>query len=182
MNKTYILAESDSGLVIIDQHAAEERVNFERFMKQFKDGNLAVQKLIKPALMEFTILEANVIRENLDFLKKMGYELDEYSENTFMLRTVPDVFNKIYDKNFMLELVEELEVSSNELEAVKEEKIASKACRKSVKAGDVLNLIEMKALYDKLGECEQPYNCPHGRPSIINIPISELEKKFKRIA
>ena len=73
-------------------------------------------------------------------------------------------------------------MSSNELETVKEEKIASKACRKSVKAGDILNLLEMKALYDKLGECEQPYNCPHGRPSIINIPISELEKKFKRIA
>ncbi len=177
LNKLYILCEGD-GLVIIDQHAAQERVLFERFMKEFSAEGVRRQELLKPRLFELGRNDSLRLRENLELLSKWGFVIEE-DAGGFKMREVPYLLGKEVSFDVLLELIRLQR--SDSLTGLAEEVIARRACRAAIKAGDELTKPELRKLMDDLGRCEKPYSCPHGRPTLINISLGELEKKFKRV-
>ncbi|HIH42156.1 TPA: DNA mismatch repair endonuclease MutL [Candidatus Woesearchaeota archaeon] len=179
MHRTYILAEADSGLLILDQHAVEERVNFEEFLK--KSNKQISQPLLKPDVLDLTLKEYLLLQENLNLFLKLGFNLEEFGNNTFVVRSVPILLGKIYTKEFLKDVINEATNATKLTDEFIEHKIATKACRASIKAGDSLTLPQMSELLKRLAGCENPFNCPHGRPTIINMTLYELEKKFKRV-
>lgn len=179
LHRTYILAESDSGLLILDQHAVEERVNFEEFLK--KSNKQISQPLLKPDVLDLTLKEYLLLKENILLFQKLGFNLDEFGNNTFVVRAVPILLGRIYTKEFLKEVINETANATKLTDEFIEHKIATKACRASIKAGDNLTLPQMSELLKRLASCENPFNCPHGRPTIINMTLYELEKKFKRV-
>ncbi|MBI2136475.1 DNA mismatch repair endonuclease MutL [Candidatus Woesearchaeota archaeon] len=179
LHRTYILAESDSGLLILDQHAVEERVNFEEFLK--KSNKQISQPLLKPDLLDLTLKEYLLLKENLSLFLKLGFNLEEFGNNTFVVRAVPVLLGKIYTKEFLKDVINEAANAIKLTDKFIEHKIATKACRASIKAGDNLTLPQMNDLLKRLANCENPFNCPHGRPTIINMTLYEFEKKFKRV-
>ena len=181
LNRTYIIAENPAGALLIDQHAAEERVNYEILMEEYRHKGIKVQQLVKPKIVELAPAESNVIKANLELLRKAGFEFEEYGSNSFRVRTIPAIFGRFYDE-LITGLIKELDsISTKKIESIKEEKIIRFACRKSIKAGKELTLHEMENLMRRLEKTRQPFSCPHGRPTMISITIGELEKKFKRV-
>jgi DNA mismatch repair protein MutL len=181
LNLLYILAENPEGLLIIDQHAAQERVYFERFMTQFGNNKIAEQKLLRAKVIEVTHREYSVIHAHLDILKKLGFGIEEYGKNTFRIDVVPQIFGFFSDE-LMLDIINEIEAKdSKSMNEKIEERIARKACRKAIKAGDMLTEPQMINLIENLETCEKPYSCPHGRPTIIKMSLKELDKRFKRV-
>lgn len=172
--KTFFLAESEEGLVIIDQHVVEERINYEKFMKQYMRGEVVVQDLLVPELLEFSSKEAMLVRMQKEFLKTYGFYIEEFGENTFRLEKVPIIFNKVKG----VELLRDLLVDFKDEE--KEDMITMMSCRKSVKAGDTVTISEMYTLLKQLDQCDLPYTCPHGRPIMVKLAIEDLEKMFRR--
>ena len=182
LNRTYIIAENPEGLLLIDQHAAEERVNYELLMEEYKDKGIKVQQLMKPKIIELSPAESNVIKENLELLRKAGFKFEEYGTNSFVVRTIPAIFGIFYGE-LVTDLIKELDsISTKKIDSIKEEKIIRFACRKSVKAGEELTIPQIEDLMRRLDNTRQPFSCPHGRPTIISVTIGELEKKFKRVA
>ena len=181
INLTYVLIETKDGLLIIDQHAAQERVNYERFMKQFYDNAIKKQKLVQPKVLEFSMKDKSVILNNEEILSKIGFEIEEYGHNSFLLRAIPSIFGRYYD-HLLPEIIEEISVNRKSMDVAKEEIIIRMACRKSIKAGEELTKDYVKGLLKDLENCEKPYTCPHGRPTIISMTLKQLEKQFKRVA
>ncbi len=180
VNKTYILAESPAGLAIIDQHAAQERILYEKFLKHFNDKGIKKQKLIRPSVFELSVVESNILKDNLGIFKKIGFEIEEYGRNSILIRSVPYIFER-FDKNLFMDMLSEIgEIRQKAAGKIKEERIIRFACRKAIKAGLELTMKQMEELIENLDKCEMPYTCPHGRPTIINITLAELERKFKR--
>ena len=175
INKTYFLAEVQEGLMLIDQHVVEERINFEKFMKQYMDQKIEIQELLSPEMLEFSSSEAMGVRSNLDRLKKFGFGLEEFGGNNFRLRSVPLMFNKVKGKELLKEVL-----SSNFKNEEKEDIITRMSCRLSVKAGDTVSIAQMYNLLSDLDACELPFTCPHGRPIMVKLSISDLEKMFRR--
>ncbi len=181
LNKTYILCENKFGLMLADQHAAEERVNYEKFMLELKEGNVEIQKLLKPKVVELSPQESKVLSENFALLRKVGFEIEEFGSNSFIVRTVPFIFGR-FEKDLLVDMIKELsEIEPNVVDDIKEKRIIMRSCRKSIKAGDSLTVVEMENLLRELSKCEQPFTCPHGRPTLVNVTIAELERKFKRV-
>lgn len=180
LNRMYIVAESAQGLMLIDQHAAEERINYELLMKQLHDDAVRKQKLLKPLQLEVSPSEMHRIMQLKEALSNCGYELEEYGKNTLLIRSVPFIFERP-SKSLIEELVDSLQ-SGSETQVMKEaeERIIRFSCRKSIKAGDVLHISQMEQLMRKLDACELPFTCPHGRPTIISLGLKDIEKKFKR--
>lgn len=180
IHDTFYLAENELGLVIIDQHASHERVLYEKFMQQFYEKNIPVQELLAPEEMEFSPTEMLVLQENKEILERLGFQFEEFGRNTMLLRTIPSVLGRFLDKEIVHEILVQLGEKTS-LDVVKEEKIIRSACRAAVKAHDVVHLPEMKTILQQLQQCRQPFTCPHGRPTMIQFTIPELEKKFKRV-
>jgi DNA mismatch repair protein MutL len=172
--KTFFLAEGEEGLLLIDQHVVEERINYEKFMKQFMDKQVEVQELLNPELIEFTQRELLIVRRSLDVLKEFGYTLEEFGENTFRLSSVPVLFNKIKGAEFLKDLLVDFK------DPEKEKIITMMACRNAIKAGDDVTVSQMRDLLRRLDKCDLPFTCPHGRPTIVKLSMSELEKLFRR--
>ncbi|MBW3020470.1 DNA mismatch repair endonuclease MutL [Candidatus Woesearchaeota archaeon] len=181
LNKTYILAENEKGLLIIDQHAMEERVNFELLLNQYKNKNVEVQKLLNPLMLELPQQDFENVKGYLPMLNEMGFEIEEYGDKTFIIRTIPQIIT-LKDKDSIMDFLLDLDNFEKLTQDKIDDMIASRACRKSIKAGDELSIVDMNVLIRKVGVCEDPYSCPHGRPTMINITLGELEKKFKRTA
>ena len=178
LNKTYILAENDKGLLIIDQHAMQERINFEKLLDQYKNKKIETQQLLQPIIIELPQKIFNNIKQYN--LKELGFDIDEYGNKTFIIRQIPKII-LLRDKNSIINLLTDLENFDKINQDKIDEIVARVACRKSIKAGDELTLIEMNKLVKEINFCRDPYACPHGRPTMITITISELEKKFKRV-
>ncbi|MGM5488800.1 MAG: DNA mismatch repair endonuclease MutL [Nanobdellota archaeon] len=178
LNRLYILCEGD-GLVIIDQHAAQERVLFERFMVEFSEQGIRRQELLKPRLFELGSNDSFLLKENLQLLENWGFRIEEDAGYSFKMREVPYLFGREVSFDVLMELIRLQR--SDTLTDLAEEVIARRACRAAIKAGDELTRPEIKQLVIDLGLCENPYSCPHGRPTLINISLGELEKKFKRV-
>ena len=184
INQSFIVANSPQGLAIIDQHAAEERVNYERFMSERKEKAIKTQSFLTPKVIELNPVQYNIAMNNKDFICSLGYEFEEFGENTIKLSAVPEIFGRMKSILF-IDIINKLSEEGNgkretEINEAIEERIIRFACRASIKAGDELTPFEMRELLRKLGECNNPFTCPHGRPTVINFSIGDLEKKFKR--
>ncbi|MFT4343740.1 MAG: DNA mismatch repair endonuclease MutL [Candidatus Woesearchaeota archaeon] len=181
----YIIAESPEGLCIIDQHAAEERINYELLMNKMKDNAVSAQTLVKPLIMELSPAEYLNALHFKEQLHTCGFDIDDHGENTIIVRSVPFVFERA-SRVLITDLLSELDSlpknpqKERELHTEVEERIIRFACRKSIKAGDVLHESQMNTLLKKLAECDIPYTCPHGRPTMFIVGLRDIEKKFKR--
>lgn len=179
--KTYFLAEADNGLLLIDQHVVQERAYYEKFMEQMIHNSVAVQNLITPAVIEFTPAEYAVVSSNLGLMSSLGFRIEEFGLNTFILRTVPSVFGRIQAKELLQALLEELSTGEkNTIEKLKEAIITRMACRASIKGGDDCSIPQFILMLKELDKCAMPWTCPHGRPIIIKFSRDEIEKMFRR--
>ena len=181
-NKTYILAEYLDCLYIIDQHAAHEKILFEKYRNDIEKKNTIIQPLLIPMVLELSIDDYECYTENKNLFEESGFIIDEFGDNTISLKEVPYFLGKLDSKKLFLDMIDNLKnMGSGKTIEVKINKIASMACRAAVKANDYLTEIEMKELIEQLRYIEDPFHCPHGRPIIIKMTNYELDKKFKRI-
>jgi DNA mismatch repair protein MutL len=183
IGKLYVLLESDRGLVLLDQHAAHERILFEQMMTRIESNTAApAQKLLLPETIELPPRDAQFLREQLAVLTKLGVGLSEFGERTFLLDALPP-FVKVPDtRRFVFDLVDELRAAGREVNLARlgEHTVAKTVCRHAVKANDPLGGAELENLVEDLRRCAMPYTCPHGRPTLIEMNYRELEKKFGR--
>jgi len=181
-NKTYILAEFDSELYLIDQHAAHEKILFEKYTAEIKKHKVIAQLLLTPSVVELSNEEYIIYEENMDLFGNLGFKIEGFGQNTLCIREVPFILGKPDVKNFFTNVLENLRRMGNGSTVdVKFNAIAKMACKSAVKAKDNLSDIEMKSLVEALKYIGDPYTCPHGRPTIIKFGLNELEKRFKRI-
>ena len=182
--KTYLLIEFNDTFYIIDQHAAHEKINYEKLMHEYKNTNVLKEILMLPIVLKLSAKEFDIVMENIDRFDKMGFEIEEMSDNTIKVSTIPSILNQNDKKDFLYELIKDFSDFKNDnnikYESV-EERIASKACRKSVKANDCLTEFEARELIKELLTLDNPYNCPHGRPTMIKFKKDDIEKLFGRI-
>ncbi|MEW6161536.1 MAG: DNA mismatch repair endonuclease MutL, partial [Verrucomicrobiota bacterium] len=183
IGKLYVVLESDRGLVLLDQHAAHERILFEQMLRRLEEsGQAPSQRLLLAETIELSPRDAQFLREQLETLARLGVGLSEFGERTFLLDSLPP-FVKVSDaRQFALELVDELKAGGDGLNACRlgEHTVAKTVCRHAVKANDPLSGPELEKLVDDLRHCRMPYTCPHGRPTLIEMNFRELEKKFGR--
>jgi DNA mismatch repair protein MutL len=183
IGKLYVVLESDRGLVLLDQHAAHERILFEQMLARLEQKQQAdSQKLLLPETVELSARDSTFIREQLPTLGRLGVGLAEFGERTFLLDALPP-FVKVSDaRKFVLELVDELKAAGQDVNSLRlgEHTVAKTVCRHAVKANDPLAGPELENLVNDLRRCSMPYTCPHGRPTLIEMNFRELEKKFGR--
>lgn len=183
VHRTYILAETEEGYVIVDQHAAHERVMFEALMKNFDMERPSSQGLLMEEVLELLPRQVEVLRKGLSFLTKLGFEIEPFGEKSFVVRALPAILKDENPLTLLRQFVDEKEVgkSQTRLKGAQEDIAAMIACkRRSVKAADPLTLAAMQGLLEQLARCKNPFNCPHGRPSIMKYSLLDLEKQFKR--
>ena len=184
VGKLYVVLESDKGLVLLDQHAAHERVLYEQMLRRMEsEGNAASQKLLLPETVELPPRESRFLSGMMETLNRLGVGLSEFGERTFLLDALPPFVKAADSRKFILELVDKLQAAGEGVNALRlgEDVIIKTVCRHAVKANDSLREEELQNLVDDLRRCEMPYTCPHGRPTIIEMNYFELEKKFGRI-
>ncbi|HMP82921.1 MAG TPA: DNA mismatch repair endonuclease MutL [Verrucomicrobiota bacterium] len=183
IGRLYVVLESDRGLVLLDQHAAHERILFEQMVQRLEQKETAPsQKLLLPETIELSVRDAQFLREQLSDLTRLGVGLNEFGERTFLLDALPP-FVKVSDaRKFVIDLVDELKSAGKEINSSRlgEHTVAKTVCRHAVKANDPLAGRELENLVEDLRRCSMPYTCPHGRPTLIEMNYRELEKKFGR--
>ncbi len=181
--KTYIILETPTEMLIVDQHAAEEKINYEKYKEEFLSRKIQTQKLLKPTILQITDEEMLTFKESKKIFKEIGIEAQEFGSKEVMIRSLPICFNnEIFNTNYFKEILNQ--ISINKIKTLQEDtfdKIATKSCRASIKAGEDMTNFEIKNLIEKLKTIKEPFNCPHGRPTILRYTFSDLEKKFKRI-
>lgn len=184
LQKLYVLMESKEGLVLMDQHAAHERVNFEKFRRALETGGVPCQRLLMPITLQTTPRDADLLTQNQASLNRLGIEIDPFGPNIFKVEAVPAFLKTDDPAAWLDQVIEELRSLSAKTSSLRlsEDAIATTACRASVKSNDVLSIPELQALLKDLFDCEMPYCCPHGRPTLVQISSAELERKFGRRA
>jgi DNA mismatch repair protein MutL len=183
VGKLYVLLESDRGLVLLDQHAAHERILFEQMLTRLEqNGSTPSQKLLLPETIELPPRDAQFLREQLTALTRLGVGLSEFGERTFLLDALPPFVKAPDARKFVFDLVDELRAAGREVNLARlgEHTVAKTVCRHAVKANDPLRGAELENLVEDLRRCAMPYTCPHGRPTLIEMNYRELEKKFGR--
>lgn len=179
--ESYIVAQDSSGLVLIDQHAAHERVRYEQLMDQYENEKKAIQPLLVPLQIEFSGDEVSVIEENREIFEELGFDIEPFGGKTFVVNGVP-AFLSGEDAESVIKGVLDDILNESKPSRVQgfEEIINYMACRSAIKFGQRLSLSEMQVLIDDMGKLKRPYTCPHGRPTMISLTLSELEKMFGR--
>ena len=179
---TYIIIEMDKEMYIIDQHAAHERIMYEKVKKNYySESSKDSQMLLLPDIITLTHKEMEIAKDNMDLFKNAGFSLEEFGENTIKLTGVPTVCLDIDNKELFLETLDEINTIARTAKQEKEEKfIATVACKAAVKANMVLDKAEVENLMDKLLELPNPFTCPHGRPTAIKMSKYDIERKFAR--
>ena len=183
VGRLYVVLESDRGLVLMDQHAAHERILFEQMLARMESGNVPTQRLLLPETVELSARDAQFLREQMTVLNKLGVGLSEFGERTFLLDGLPPMVKAPDARRFVLELIDELKAAGQQVNAQRlgEHTIVKTVCRHAVKANDTLRGPELENLVNDLRQCAMPYTCPHGRPTLIEMNYRELEKKFGRL-
>ena len=181
--ETYWLVEFENSLYIIDQHAAHERVLYERTLKEMKNREFTAQYLSPPIILSLSMQEAQVLNENMDRFTRIGFEIEPFGGEEYAVRAIPDNLFGIAKKELLLEMLDDLAdgISTSMTPELIDEKVASMSCKAAVKGNNRLSAQEADALIGELLLLENPYHCRHGRPTIIAMTQRELEKKFKRI-
>ena len=174
--------ENADGLVLVDQHAAHERILFEDLQRRMEEQGVPVQKLLLPQTFDLPPRDSDWIERNVSILQKMGIGIESFGPNSFKIESLPSFLNVSDPTQFMRKVIDDLKSVTNNSSAMRlgEEMIAKTVCRHAVKANDPLRYLEVEKLIQDLLECDLPYCCPHGRPTMIQISLAELEKKFGR--
>src|SRR6266550_4933380 len=182
LSKLYVLMENASGLVLVDQHAAHERVLFEELRRRMEEQGVPTQKLLLPQTFDMPPRDADWIEHNLSVLQRMGIGIESFGPDTFKIDSLPSFLDVSDAAQFMRKVIDDLKSASNSASPMRlgEEMIAKSVCRHAVKANDPLRYPEVEKLIRDLLDCDLPYCCPHGRPTMIQISLAELEKKFGR--
>lgn len=181
-NNTYILGEACDNFYMIDQHAAHEKILFEKFKKQLEEKQVVSQILMTPEVVELNNDDYLCYKENTQIFKDSGFLIETFGDNTINIREAPMLLGNVKVKEFFLEILDNLKnMGSGKIVDVKYNMIASLACKAAIKANHPLTYAEMDALVNDLRYINEPFNCPHGRPTIIKLSLNEIEKKFKRI-
>ncbi|WP_066893272.1 DNA mismatch repair endonuclease MutL [Clostridium nigeriense] len=181
-NKMYILAEYEDILYIIDQHAAHEKILFEKYLNSIEEGDIVVQQLLVPILIDLTTDDYCYYEENLNIFTKAGFMIESFGGNTIAIKEVPYFLGKLDARNLFINILDNIKgLGSGKTTEVKYNRIATLACKAAVKANDYLNEHEMDKLVNDLRYIDDPFHCPHGRPVIIKFSNYELDKKFRRI-
>ncbi len=178
---TYWIIQQNDSVFLIDQHAAHERILYEKFINLYKSKSFTSQMLLQPLVVKITPKENQILIDNLDLFDTIGFQIENFGDNDYIIRAVPVIFDNPENVNFFNEILDELNtrVSNSPLE-LKFDKIARISCKAAVKAHNKLNEVEVKKLIDDLMNLENPFNCPHGRPTIVEINKHDIEKIFKR--
>ena len=177
---TYIVLEKNNSMYLLDQHAAHEKVLYEKYMKKFKNNKIDMQMLLDPIVLEVSNIDMLKIERNINLFLSFGFEVELFGNNHIMIRGVPTIFGNPESEKFILQIIDNIDYLNNSYD-LKGDKFASMACRAAIKANDKIHTIEMKKLLSQMEICENPFTCPHGRPTIVEISKKEIEKMFKRI-
>ncbi len=181
IGSTYIVAEGPDGLYLIDQHAAHERVLFEKLMAQHDKKSIPSQALLSPEVVTLPPQSAKMLTSQLPFLNHFGFEVEEFGTNTFQVRAMPVLFAGGDPSSALRALVEDFEEDETPLQAEVEAKLAARVCKRlAVKGGQTLTSEEQRALLNDLEACNSPRTCPHGRPTMIHLSVDNLERQFGR--
>ncbi|WP_270647249.1 DNA mismatch repair endonuclease MutL [Paeniclostridium hominis] len=178
--KTYIILQRGSNMYLLDQHAAHERVLYERYMDKFYNMDINMQMLLDPIVLELSTTDMLKIEKNIDLFMKFGFEIEIFGKNHIMIRCVPTIFGTPESEKFVLDIIDNIDEINNNYE-LKGEKFASMACKSAIKANDTIYEEEINSLLKQIEMCKNPFTCPHGRPIFVEISKTEIEKMFKRI-
>ena len=179
---TYLLAEGDDGLYLIDQHAAHERVKFEKITTAAANEHVAMQELLVPVVLNYPASDALIVSERMDDLNQLGLTLADFGQNTFIVREHPAWMGETDVAEQIRTIVDTVIAHRNITTArLREAALAMASCKQAIKANHHLEPAQGQALLDHLAECTNPYNCPHGRPTTIHFTANELQRMFKRI-
>lgn len=177
---TYIVLEKGTSMYLLDQHAAHEKVLYEEYMTKFKNQNIDMQMLLDPIIIELSSVDMLDVEKNINLFMKFGFEIEIFGDNHIMVRGVPNIFGVAQSEKFIFQIIDNIGDLESSYE-LKIDKIASMSCRAAIKANDKIHFDEINSLLSKMEKCENPYTCPHGRPSMVEISKKEIEKMFKRI-
>ncbi|KRL04972.1 DNA mismatch repair endonuclease MutL [Liquorilactobacillus oeni] len=182
MHGTYLFAEAQDGLYIIDQHAAQERCKFEFYRKQIGMVGSSQQNLLVPIVLDYSTSEVLMINQNLDKLKKVGIYLEEFGKNSYIVRHHPTWFKQGEEESILREMIDYLLKDGNiDIASYRRKTAIMMSCKRSIKANHHLDEQQAVSLLKQLQQCENPFNCPHGRPVLVHFSNSDMEKMFKRI-
>lgn len=181
VGSTYIIAEGPDGLYLIDQHAAHERILYEKMLDAEANGTIVSQALLEPAVVQLPPWQASALEENMPILKHLGFEIEEFGPSAFRVVAMPAIFEKGSPAAAIAAVVEDIENDNVPMQGLTSERVASYVCKRmAVKAGQTLTTEEQRALIRDLEQCRSPRTCPHGRPTMIHLSIDLLEKQFGR--
>ena len=184
IQRLYVVLESDRGMVLMDQHAAHERILYEQMLERLEQSDSAPsQRLLLPETMELSARDTEFVTAHMETLHRLGVELSEFGERTFLLEALPPMVKVGNPRQFALELVDQLKSAGDSVNNLRlgEDVVAKTVCRHAVKANDSLAPAELENLVNDLRQCRMPYTCPHGRPTLIEFSMADLEKRFGRV-
>jgi DNA mismatch repair protein MutL len=177
---TYLVAEGPDGLYLIDQHAAHERILYEKFLNQL-GGEIPAQQLLEPAMVELPPSSARILEDQLPVLERLGFQVEPFGHNTFLVRAIPEILMKMKATTALRVVVEDFEEDETPLKSHAEKRLVARVCKRAaIKAGQTLSQEEQKALLRDLEACDSPRTCPHGRPTMIHLSVDLLERQFGR--
>ena len=181
VHEKYIMTPIEAGVMVVDQHAAHERVIYERVVKRFEESNAKVQQLLFPQTVELTRSDGAMVGELLPLLERIGFSVKMFGKTTMIVDGVPADVKPGAEKTIVQDMLELMKEDDQNTKLEPREKLAkSFSCRAAVKAGDPLTPAEMRSLLDQLFETKVPYVCPHGRPVMVKFSLAELDRKFGR--
>ncbi len=182
VHESFIIAQSKEGLVIIDQHAAHERILFEKLQDDFGRGEMTIQQLLMPAQIELGPAQSGILAEHLPELSQLGLAVEDFGGGTFMIKAVPALFAGADYKTLLLDILDEVNVhgKSKKLEDLRDSILSIMACHPAIKVHRKLTVKEMDKLLHDLSRCRMPHTCPHGRPTMVRFSIDEINRMFKR--
>ncbi len=183
VHDSFIIAQSGEGMAIIDQHAAHERVLFEKLQDQHQAGNIAQQNLLIPVQLEVGHAEAGLLAEVLPRLQELGFAVEDFGSGTFVIKAVPSLLVGGDYKRLLLDILDEINAhgQSRALDAIVNDILSVMACHPAIKVHRRLERVEMEQLLSDLFKCRMPFTCPHGRPTVVGFSLREINKMFKRI-
>ncbi|HXY61478.1 MAG TPA: hypothetical protein VEJ22_00970, partial [Nitrospirota bacterium] len=182
VHDSFIIAQSKEGMAIIDQHAAHERVLFEKLQDQFDNGNIPVQTLLMPDQVELGPAQSSLLSEHLPEFNRLGFVVEEFGGGTFMIKAVPSLLVGADYRKIVLDVLDEVTVlgKSRKMDELRDKILSVMACHPAIKVNRHLDQKEMGTLIRDLFRCRMPHTCPHGRPTIIRFPLNDILKMFKR--
>ena len=183
IHRTFIVAEDESGMYLLDQHAVAERINYEKVKKSIQEKNIFKTSLLIPITLEFSSSEFLTLKESFEYLKSIGFELEEFGVNTVAIKAHPTWIATGYEEETIVKMIDMIIHDKSKFDTVRfqEHFIQTTACKMSIKANQDLSMEAMRELLDELFLCDNPYNCAHGRPSIMKFSNYDLDRMFKRV-